>query len=270
MNFALICDSSNISSYICDEGKVYYLNSNKPYYRSHHISNECLMGFWNYPILFDGYFINIKEQLLPDIKFDIIFAAIEKNTKNLDIIREKYPKAKIYGTLKELDGIDFNVRRYLINNTEGFVEPYLSWNYIPNAIKIPQPINVDYLKNNYFISDKKEWLFDYSNYWAAHRIGKNKEFFNMMTDKYHIKTYKTYSDNINQWVDFILSWNNIQFQINTDPTTNYGQQAIQCAALGVIVMGGLNDSHKILFPTLATNDLGELKIKLSKMIVMIN
>jgi hypothetical protein len=38
-----------------------------------------------------------------------------------------------------------------------------------------------------------------------------------------------------------------------------GQQAMQCAALGVIHIGGENDSHKILWPETATNDLATLE-----------
>ena len=46
---------------------------------------------------------------------------------------------------------------------------------------------------------------------------------------------------------------NISF--NLDPIPVYpGQQAMQCAALGIVQIGGVNDSHHILWPETATCD----------------
>ena len=35
--------------------------------------------------------------------------------------------------------------------------------------------------------------------------------------------------------------------------------AVQCAALGIINVGGVQDSNEILFPSLASNDLNKLE-----------
>ena len=129
MKFALITDTGSVSSYICQNGKVYLLESGEPYYRLPHISNECMMGFWNYPVLFDGYFINLRESILPDEDLDVIFASIEVDSRNLDIIKNAYPKAKIFGSIKELEQQKNPVRQYVIDNTDAFIEPFLTYNF---------------------------------------------------------------------------------------------------------------------------------------------
>jgi hypothetical protein len=48
--------------------------------------------------------------------------------------------------------------------------------------------------------------------------------------------------------------------------TQPGWQAIQTACTGTINIGGLNDSHKNLYPTLATNDEQILEQEFKKMI----
>ena len=60
----------------------------------------------------------------------------------------------------------------------------------------------------------------------------------------------------NQWEDFLKLWTPCTFHFNLDPTSLYpGQQAMQCAALGVVHIGGVNDSHEFLWPDTATNDV---------------
>ena len=48
MKFAMACDSCGVESYYVKNQKVFTFD-NEPYYRHHHLSNECLMGVWNYP-----------------------------------------------------------------------------------------------------------------------------------------------------------------------------------------------------------------------------
>jgi len=54
--------------------------------------------------------------------------------------------------------------------------------------------------------------------------------------------------------------------INLDPTTNYGIQSLQCAALGTIMIGSNNDCQKELFPDLVGTDESYLLDKLSQLI----
>lgn len=256
MKFALACDSSNVDSYLVQNEKVYTFDG-EPYYRHHHIKNECMMGFWNYPALFDGYFINLREAQYPKEDFDIIFAAIESDIGYLEILKKLYPKAKILGTLKEAVK-RADVRNRLIEETEAFVIPYLTYNYferygytVPKKFfRIPQPINIDYLKNK-FSSKLKEQVFDYSNDWAGGRRGANSQLLQ------NIEYPSVHKRNSN-WENFINMWKGSKYMINLDPTPNFGQQGTQCAALGTIMVGGVNDSHKVLFPDLASCNVEEL------------
>ena len=80
MNFALIVDDCKVESYVVRNKKAYKLsNPNTPYQFHHSIGNECFIGFWAYPFVFDGCFINWKEwSELPDLDLDVIFVTIEK------------------------------------------------------------------------------------------------------------------------------------------------------------------------------------------------
>lgn len=256
MKFALACDSSNVDSYFVQNKKVYTF-SGKPYFRNHHIKNECMMGFWNYPALFDGYFINLRQGEYPEEDFDIIFAAIESDIKYLEILNKLYPKARIIGTLKEAVK-RADVRNYLIEETEAFAIPYLTFNYFDkygyNApkklFKIPQPINIAYLKSK-FSCKVKEHIFDYSNDWAGGRRGANSKFLENLD-------YPNIHKRDSHWENFINMWKGSKYMVNLDPTSNFGQQGTQCAALDTVMLGGENDSHKVLFPDLAFSNIEKL------------
>jgi hypothetical protein len=263
MKFALACDSSKVDSYFCKDNKV-YLYDGQPYYRMHHVSNECLMGFWNYPLLFDGYFINLTDGKFPDEDFDIIFAAIESDINNLHVLKNVYPNALILGTQKE-PIVQKNIRNYLIDNTAGFVSPYLTFDYFkeygyitPAALyTIPQPVNINYLRSN-FLENKNDTIFNYANYWAGGRYNTNSDFIQLL----NLDVINGRSD---IWEQFIRMWNKSKYLLNLDTSLNFGQQATQCAALGTIMIGGNNDANKILYPELATCNLTELASKFNKL-----
>lgn len=256
MKFALACDSSSVRSYYVRDGKVFTLDD-RPYTRVHHIRNECMMGFWNYPALFDGYFINLHEQPYPTEDFDIIFAAIEGNIDYLNVLRELYPKAKIVGTIKEMIK-NKEVRNRLIKETDSFVIPYITSEFFtengydtPNVVyRIPQPVNIEYLQEHFNVN-KQEHIFDYSNTWVGGRKGPNQQFIERVG-------YRSKQGSHSNWHNFIEMWKGSKYMLNLDPTSNFGQQATQCAALGTVMLGGHNDAHKILYPELATCDMDKL------------
>ena len=256
MKFALACDSSNVRSYYAKEGKVYTFDGT-PYNRVHHIKNECLMGFWNYPVLFDGYFINLNEEEYPFEDFDIIFAAIEGNLEYLDVLKKLYPKAKIIGTIKEASK-RADIRNELIRHTEGFAIPYLTFDYFKeygydtpkNIYRIPQPVNIEYLQKHFDVAKHKH-IFDYSNTWAGGRKGPNQQLLSRLG-------YQVKQGSHSNWHEFVDMWKGSKYMLNLDPTNNFGQQATQCAALGTVMLGGLNDSHKVLYPELATCNIDKL------------
>jgi hypothetical protein len=274
MKLALIVDNCRQESFQINEGKSYKLGTDIPYQFPHSINNECHIGFWSYPKLFgDGYFIKIDQTPLPDLNLDIIIAALQLDNwqDNLSRIRNKYKNAIVLGTIKELNQtrIDF------LNSCDKIAMPFLTtnsnefitWLGNPTAdvFCLAQPIDVDYLYNNFFCETKKIQLFQYNNNVHARR-GYTAEFCNYISDKYNIPivTANTTGDNINQWRDFILSWRESLFHINLDPYCYSVQQTCQCAALGVVNFGGCNDPFYSLFPSTATNDFSILEQQISK------
>ena len=263
MKVALACDSSSVKSYICKQGYVYTFDG-QPYNRVHHIKNECLMGFWNYPLLFDGYFINLTDASYPIESFDIIFAAIERDINYLDVLRTMYPNATIVGTIKEAH-TNTEIRNELIRRTDSFVIPYLTFDFFkeygydyPTTLhKIPQPVNIEYLRQHFY-TNKCAGIFNYANTWVSGRSGRNSEFLSKIS-------YTTKYSQQESWHDFIKDWHVSKYMINTDPSNNFGQQATQCAAIGTVMIGGCNDSHKILYPELAHCDIDKLIDQFIKM-----
>ena len=76
MNFAMICDvvGGGMKSYYIKDKKGYDFND-IPYDFNVSIGNEFYISIWNYPSLYDGYFINWAEwgDDLPDLELDLIF-----------------------------------------------------------------------------------------------------------------------------------------------------------------------------------------------------
>ena len=121
MNIAIMWDGAiNVNSYYVKDKIGYAFKDNKPYTYHHTISKECYSNTHNWNFLWDnGYFLNLSEwettgpnRNLPDIDLDVIFYACERgglmNDKNISekfsvsVLRDKYPKAKIVGYLKEV------------------------------------------------------------------------------------------------------------------------------------------------------------------------
>ena len=71
-----------------------------PYQFHHSVGNECFIGFWGYPFVFDGCFINWSEwNELPILDLDVIFVVIEKRIDEckIEYLRKKYPNSIIIG-----------------------------------------------------------------------------------------------------------------------------------------------------------------------------
>ena len=118
--FALIIDgigTDDVRSYQTKKGKTYRLGTNIEYTPENplaSITNDCLISTYNFPHLFDGYFINWKDYKydLPDLDLDLIFVVRERSLARTDgfwdgwcevsNLRQKYPKAKIVGFIKEV------------------------------------------------------------------------------------------------------------------------------------------------------------------------
>ena len=87
MKFALVIDTiSNIDSYYVKESQAYNFSNNEPYSHENSIGSTCYMNTWNYPWLFDGYFINWQQHKdqLPNLELDVIFVTIERYLNKYD------------------------------------------------------------------------------------------------------------------------------------------------------------------------------------------
>jgi len=276
MNFALIVDKCKVESYIVKNNKAYkFKNENEPYKFHHSLGNKSFIGFWGYPFVFNGCFLNWSEweNELPDLDLDVIFVSIENKFDTMTIfkLRKKYPNAKIFYVIKELWNwnTNWNKRIEVCNEVDDVLSPIFNYNLLTgistcnkNIYFLPQPVDIDYLYDHYFMENKQEKIFSYFPVHNSSRLGETLKFTEYISKKYNIPYIRMHTDNQiqNKWKNFLDLWTPCTFHFNLDPNLHFpGQQAMQCAALGIINIGGLNDSHKILFPDTYTNDFDILE-----------
>lgn len=297
MKFALIHDNMAISSYYINNDTAYAFKCNtfnghtaesdKPYVFHHAVSPQCYIAMQNLPFLFDeGYYLNWAEwDELPDLDLDLIFFGNEKNwnpdgsirrsevtTNNL---KKKYPNAIILNWIKELSNgnqIQNMNRIEELKYGDGIITSGLSkefqnldiFNYIRDVIDkklyfIPQPVNTEYLFDNFYSNKKEECLYAYIPN-PYERRGNTYDFVNYLSKKYKIPVkYKPLDegqkfDYLSQ-KEFIDLWSSCSFHFNLDPLKQQpGNQIMQVACTGTINIGGENESHHILYPETATCD----------------
>ncbi len=292
MNFALIVDSVGaVKSYRVKDKKGYDFDG-VPYSFNVSIGNEFYSSMWSYPSLYDGYFINWKdwEDNLPDLDLDLIFLSIEKllsNPKyNVDVIRKKYPNAKIVGWIKELwvgqpydyEHEIFKSRIRFLNECdsvitnrpteEGYYEIAKGCEKPFNFVAIP--CNVDYLYDNFY-GDKDLAIWAYLPN-PMERRSSTYKFSKYIGEKYNIPIkYKPLNPgqkfDYMSLQEFITNWSSCAFHFNLDPIDYFpGNQCPLVASTGTINIGGVNDYHHILFPETATCDSEILENKVSQYI----
>ena len=305
MKFALIADRIAFESYYIKD-KIAYDYNNNPYVYHHAYSPECYIAMQNLPFIFDkGYFWNWSQLgELPDVELDIIFVAIEKNFEPdgsirtpeicVNTLRQKYPNAKILGWIKEvyMSGVpknedlsyyDYNDPRHhrrieFLNNCDAVVTSGITIfknHHIFDALKknvnkkfyfISQPVNVNYIFDNFYSNEKEQCIFAYLPN-PMHRRGRTYEFADYISKKYNIPvkfkqlTQGQKFDYLSQH-DFGKLWSSCAFHFNLDPTDYHpGNQVMQVACAGCINFGGNNESHTILYPETATCDFDVLEKK---------
>jgi len=282
MKFAMIVDGCVQRSYFVKDGKSYKLKTDnlEPYSHHHSISNECHLGIWGWPFVFtDGYFINWTEwEQLPNIDLDIVMIAIEKHPDkyNVSMLRKAYPNAIIISFIKEATWINSTPQQRLVffQQCDRVTFP---WD-VPSDIKeletllnkkvhyIPQPHNINFLYEHYYNEERSPIILDYK---APERTS-NTSITSDISDKYslfskkHIIKYK--GPDHRQWQEFLDGIRDCAFCFNLDSSPYGGSMGVQCAALGIINFGGIQDSHKILWPDLAINDEQILKEKFNQVI----
>ncbi len=287
MNFALMMDSSAINSYYIKDNISYGYHDDKPYVYHHAFSAECYVAMMNLPFLFDfGCYldwIEWQDKGLPDYDLDLIFYDNGKggledeyyDDYSVSRLREKYPNAKILGWLKEVNVANktrLKNRVRFLNECDAVITSGISDNfknldmfkYLKSVVDkkfyfISQPVNVNYLFDNFYSDEKDNTIWAYLPN-PMHRRGRTYEFTKYLGKKYDIEVRKKplafgqKFDHISQ-LDFIEMWSKCAFHFNMDPIDIHpGNQVMQTAAVGCLNFGGLNESHTILYPETATCD----------------
>ena len=286
MKFAMIVDGCVQRSYFVKDKKSYRLKADnlEPYGHHHSIKNECHLGIWGWPFVFgDGYFINWTEwETLPDLDLDVIMVALEKNPHkyNVQMLRKAYPNAVIVSFIKEdywtkytpqqridffnqCDHITFPWNIEHDSNPQGILGISTLSNICNKKVYyIPQPHNIEYLHNNYYNENKNLQILNYKTPEISEGE-RTSDFVDYIQKKYnievtkHIVKYK--GEGHKQWEEFLSGITTSGYCFNLDTVKSGGSMAVQCAALGILNIGGVQDSHEILFPDTATNDWGKLE-----------
>ncbi len=289
MNIGLFWDEAiNISSYYVKDGTGYNYFTDKPYVYHHSISSQCYPATHNFTFLWDnGSFLNLSEwDELPDLDLDLIFYACERNGLDdehydrycVSRIRDKYKDVKVIGYLKEVYVKEhrFENRIKFLNECDFIhAEAASRMKTLDEFLKIEkltgrklnftnQPVNIDYLFDNFYSNEKENSIFAYLPA-PIHRRGKTYEFANYIGNKYNINVkYKSIEqgqkfDYLSQ-KEFVELWSPSLYHFNLDPITIHpGGQCIQVASVGSIHIGGVNESHHILYPDTATCDVKVLE-----------
>ena len=279
MKFALILESSVQQSYSVRNKCAYKYGTDEIYewHSSIRVGNEMTsMGPFAYPFIFEGDYINWEEQgNLPKVDYDVIFCALEKYPEkyNVSKIRKAYPNALIVGTVKELYFIrDYQTRVNFFNECDMICVPYKdSWYSLFPKLKsdvnkpihwLPQGYDIDFLYEHFYEELRDETIFSYI---APHPPRRNNTamFAQNMAIKYNIpivrKEIPYTGPDCQQWLNFIQIFNQSTFCFNLDPEPQFGQQGVQCAILGVVNIGGINDSHFSLHPNTSHNNTDKLE-----------
>jgi len=290
MKIAYIYDCSTQNSYYVKNQTSYDFVENKPYIHQHSITPSLHVTGWNFPFLWgDGCFLNLEEWVdrvdFPDEDFDMILYSNERlgldddnYTKySVQRLRDRYPNAKIVAYLKEVELSVHNReersknRIHFLKSCDGIVahgvdsmkglKDYTDMEELigKKIHYVSHPVNINLYYDTFYSSNKQESIFAYLPN-PIHRRAETYDFANYIGEKYNIPVrYKKLE--INQKFDylslkeFVELWSPSSFQFNLDPSSTHpGQQAIQTANVGSINIGGLNESHHLLFPETATCD----------------
>ena len=301
MKVAIFWDGAiGINSYYVKEGTAYSFADDKPYTYHHTISPQCFSNTHNWNFMWDGgYFLNLNEWVkdgedFPELDLDVIFYACERDglrdehwdVYSVERLRKKYPNAKIVGYLKEVyvtDEEKFRNRIKFLKECDYIhVEAASSMQKLPEFLKIEklvgkklnfsnQPINIDYYYKHFYSNQKITGIYAYLPN-PMHRRGETYDFASYISKKYNVPVeFKSLSqgqkfDYLSQ-KDFVNLWRPYLFHFNLDPIDVHpGGQVIQVAAVGSINIGGVNESHEILYPETATCDKKILEEKFDKYI----
>jgi len=285
-----LIDSSAVKSFYVKDKKAYEMKTDLPYVRNQSIDNECFMSIFEYPFLNDGYYVTWGEwEELPELDVDVVLLSIEKKIGIYDVeqVRKKYPNAVIVGILKEL-AASHNNRVEFFKKCDTYVLPIIDKNLHDCYSKdvgiestfLAQPYDISFLYDKYYLEERSNSIFSYivpgeivrfeygNQIQQGSRRGDSDLFARKMGNKFNLPVLRTETkfESPTQWPDFLKLLSQQSFCFNLDPIQSTGQQAVQCAALGVINVGGNNDIQKYLYPELAGTDLVHLEERFSEIV----
>ena len=281
MKFALLIDKILHESFTVNDDGCFKIKTGEPY--SHHssIGNKTAFGVVSWPYVFKGDFIKLSEwDELPKNDYDVIIIIVEKFYDEYPIskIRKTYPNAVIIASMKEDTVFSYNYENAVkfYNDCDAVIfpfykEPFSLISNIQNDVKKPiysiaQPYNIKYLYNKFYKKNRNEMIFSYVAT-VPRRMASTESFAVHLGQEFKIPVLRKqieFYPGRSQWNDFLEIFTPTTFNINCDPTPSQGHQGIQCAIFGIINIGGLTDSHKILFPETATQNLNVLENRVAE------
>ena len=270
-------------SFIVNDDGCFKMKTGEPY--SHHssVENKTAFGVISWPYAFKGDFIKLIEwDELPKNDYDVVMVAIEKffGKYPISMIRKAYPNAIIIGTMKENSNLDRNYNKIVnvYNQCDAVIMPFYNTleKLYPNfksdvtcpVYHIAQPYDIEYLYNKFYTEERNESIFSYIAP-DPNRHGETERFAAHLGQKFGIPVVRQavkYFHGRSQWHDFLKIFSSNTFNVNCDPASYQGHQGIQSAIFGIVNVGGMNDSHQILWPETATLDLDILEQRVEEYI----
>ena len=280
MNLAVIVGgsvSSDFKSWYAKDKEKYLFDGDTVHDVYNPIFNYCF--FWD-----DGYFLNLSEweDELPDLDLDVIVYANERHgldelhwdKYSVDRLKNKYPKAKVIGFVKEITVPEHKYKNWIrfLNDCDYVVAPATGrmrklpvYKTIQSELNkkinfFTSPHDIDSIYDKFYSDNKENAIFAYLPN-PMHRRGRTVEFAEYIGNKYNIPVIKKpFTNGSNDakymaWDDFTNLWSPCLWHFNLDSSDlQQGQHIIAVANVGSINIGGVNESHHILFPETATCD----------------
>jgi hypothetical protein len=128
---------------------------------------------------------------------------------------------------------------------------------------VPQPHDINFLYDRYFEPNRNVQILNYRPT-QDNLVSGNEDYVEYIGNKYNVNVVKhlvkskdPHKDNT--WEQFLSGITKSLYCFNTANQRVGGSMGVQCAALGILNFGGIQDSHEVLFPETATNDLVQLE-----------
>jgi hypothetical protein len=269
--------SPDFKSWYAKGKEKYLFDGDTPHIVYNPIFNYCF--FWE-----GGCFLNLVEweDELPDLDLDIIIYANERHgldeshwdKYSVARLKNKYPKVKVVGFLKEMtvpphrykNWIRFlNDCDFVVGACTGIIQELSEYKKLQLLLNkkinfFSSPHDIEYVYDNFYSEVKDNTIFAYLPN-PMHRRSKTIEFAEYIGKKYDIPVVrKPFTNGSNDaihmaWNDFTNLWSPCLWHFNLDPVElQQGQHVVSVANVGSINIGGMNESHHILFPETATCD----------------